>query len=69
MSTRAECGQRLAPLNQAVPQLEAELRGLRAQVERQAETNRNLLCVKMKLEAEIGNYQRLIQGPAADAER
>lgn len=49
--------------------LEAELREVRSQVERQVEINKNLLCVKMKLEAEINNYQRLIQGLSPDNER
>lgn len=49
--------------------LEAELKEVRLQVERQVEINKNLLCVKMKLEAEIDNYQRLIQGMSPDNER
>uniref|UniRef100_A0A8C3A0S9 IF rod domain-containing protein n=1 Tax=Cyclopterus lumpus TaxID=8103 RepID=A0A8C3A0S9_CYCLU len=62
-------GDRLGPLNQTILHLEAELKELRAQVERHAENNRNLLCVKMKLEAEMDNYQRLMQGITAEAER
>lgn len=50
-------------------ELEAELREVRSQVERQVEVNKNLLCVKMKLEAEINHYQRLIQGMSPEAER
>lgn len=42
---------------------------MRSQVERQVEINKNLLCVKMKLEAEINNYQQLIQGMASDIEK
>lgn len=49
--------------------LEAELRELRSQVERQVKINKNLLCVKMKLEAEISNYQQLIQRMTSDTER
>lgn len=64
-----EYSQRLAPLNKAIRNLEAELREVRLQVERHVETNNNLLCVKMKLEAEIANYQRLIQGMTADSDR
>lgn len=64
-----EYGQRLAPLNQVIMQLEAELKEVRSQVERHVETNNNLLCVKMKLEAEIDNYQRLIHDMTADTER
>lgn len=48
--------------------LEAELREVRSQVERQVEINKNLLYVKMKLEAEINNYHRLIQGMSPDNE-
>lgn len=64
-----EYGRRQSPLNQMILSLEAELREVRARVERQVESNNNLLCVKMKLEAEINNYQRLIQGITADPER
>ncbi|XP_034405963.1 keratin, type I cytoskeletal 18-like [Cyclopterus lumpus] len=66
--SKVEHGQRLGPLNQTILHLEAELKELRAQVERHAENNRNLLCVKMKLEAEMDNYQRLMQGITAEAE-
>ncbi|XP_049919411.1 keratin, type I cytoskeletal 18 isoform X2 [Epinephelus moara] len=68
-STKVENGQRLAPLNQVILKLEAELREVRAQVERHVENNKNLLCVKMKLEGEIDNYQRLMQGLTPDIER
>ncbi|XP_023143753.1 keratin, type I cytoskeletal 18-like isoform X2 [Amphiprion ocellaris] len=67
--TKAEYGQRLAPLNQVILGLEAELKEVRSQVEQQVETNKNLLCVKMKLEAEINNYQQLIYGMTADNDR
>ncbi|XP_029942028.1 keratin, type I cytoskeletal 18-like isoform X2 [Salarias fasciatus] len=67
--TKVEYGQRMAPLHQAVVELERELREVRAQVEQQAETNKNLLCVKMKLEAEINNYQQLMCGMTSDSER
>lgn len=69
MNTKVEYGQRLGPLNKVILELEAELREVRSQVERHVETNNNLLCVKMKLEAEIDNYQRLIHGMTADTER
>lgn len=62
LNTKYEYQQRQAPLNKMILALEAELREVRSQVERQVEINKNLLCVKMKLEAEINNYQRLIQG-------
>lgn len=68
-STKVEYGQRLTPLNKAILDLEAELKEVRSQVEQHVETNNNLLCVKMKLEAEIGNYQQLIHGMTTDAER
>ncbi|KAI3365996.1 hypothetical protein L3Q82_009823, partial [Scortum barcoo] len=68
-TTKVENGQRLAPVNQVILQLEAELREVRSQVERHVETNHNLLCVKMKLEAEIDNYQRLIQDMTGDTVR
>ncbi|TNN53855.1 Keratin, type I cytoskeletal 18 [Liparis tanakae] len=67
-STKVEYGQRLGPLNRAVLHLQAELRKARAQVERHVENNNNLLCVKMKLETEMDNYQRLLQGITADPE-
>uniref|UniRef100_A0A3Q3WFY8 IF rod domain-containing protein n=1 Tax=Mola mola TaxID=94237 RepID=A0A3Q3WFY8_MOLML len=57
--TKVEYSQRLAPLNKAILNLEAGLREVRSQVERHVETNNNLLCVKMKLEAEIDNYHLL----------
>lgn len=68
-NTKVEYGQRLVPLNQMQLGLEAELKEVRSQVERHAETNKNLLCVKMKLEAEINSYQQLIHGMTADTER
>ncbi|XP_056287282.1 keratin, type I cytoskeletal 18-like [Pseudoliparis swirei] len=67
-STKVEYGQRLGPLNRAILHLQAELRKMRAQVERHVENNNNLLCVKMKLETEMDNYQRLLQGITADPE-
>lgn len=59
----------MAPLNKLIVELQAELKEVRCQVERHVETNNNLLCVKMRLEAEIHNYQRLISGMTADVER
>lgn len=69
LNTKCEHQQHQAPLNKLILDLEAELREVRSQVERQVEINKNLLCVKMKLEAEIDNYQRLIQGMSPDNER
>ncbi|XP_032362539.1 keratin, type I cytoskeletal 18 isoform X1 [Etheostoma spectabile] len=68
-STKVEYGQRLSPLNQLILNLQAELKEVRARVERHVENNKDLLCVKMKLEAEINNYQRLMQDMTADPER
>lgn len=67
--TQVEYGQRLAPLNKLIRDLEKELKAVRSQVEHLVENNKNLLCVKMKLEAEIENYRKLIQGMTADTER
>lgn len=67
--SKQEYGQRLTPLNKLILELQAELKEVRSQVARHVETNNNLLCVKMKLEAEIENYQRLIQGMTAEPER
>ncbi|XP_065808241.1 keratin, type I cytoskeletal 18-like isoform X2 [Labrus bergylta] len=68
-STKVEYGQRLGPLNKMILDLEKELKEVRAEVERLVETNKNLLCVKMKLEAEIDNYQQLIHGMTVEPER
>ncbi|XP_044043961.1 keratin, type I cytoskeletal 18-like isoform X1 [Siniperca chuatsi] len=67
-STKVEYDQRLGPPNQMIRSLEAELKEVRSQVERHLENNKNLLCVKMKLEAEISNYQQLLQGMTGDTE-
>ncbi|XP_071320942.1 keratin, type I cytoskeletal 18-like isoform X2 [Trachinotus anak] len=68
-NTEVEYGQQLAPLNKVILDLASELEKVRSQVENQVETNKNLLCVKMKLESEINSYQQLINGMTADAER
>ncbi|KAM6892879.1 keratin, type I cytoskeletal 18-like [Lycodopsis pacificus] len=67
-SSKVEYGQRLGPLNQVILHLEAELKEVRAQVEGHVDNNKNLLCVKMKLEAEMDNYQRLMQSITPDPE-
>ncbi|XP_068165828.1 keratin, type I cytoskeletal 18-like isoform X2 [Antennarius striatus] len=69
MNAQLENGQRLAPLNQIIRELEAELKETRSKLERQADVNNDLVCVKMKLEAEIANYQRLIHGTVPDGDR
>lgn len=66
--TKMENGQRLVPLNKLIKTLEAELRETRSKVERQAAMNHNLVCVKLKLETEINNYQRLIHDMAPEDE-
>ncbi|KAK5847765.1 hypothetical protein PBY51_016869 [Eleginops maclovinus] len=66
--TKVENGQHLAPLNKVLLELQAELKDVRAEVERLVRNNKDLLCVKMKLEAEMDNYQRLIHGITADPE-
>ncbi|CAJ1087598.1 keratin%2C type I cytoskeletal 18-like [Xyrichtys novacula] len=68
-ASKIEYGQRLAPLNKLIMDLQRELKEVRAEVERLVENNKNLLCVKMKLEAEIDNYQQLILGMTAEPER
>lgn len=68
-STKVEYGQRLTPLNQVILDLERELKEVRAQVERLVGNNKDLLCVKMKLESEMDNYHRLMQGITTEPER
>ncbi|KAM7365515.1 hypothetical protein PAMP_016435 [Pampus punctatissimus] len=57
---QVEYDQQLAPINNMILKMEAELMDLRSQGMNQAEVNSDLLCVKMKLESEINNYQQLI---------
>ncbi|XP_028428194.1 keratin, type I cytoskeletal 18 isoform X2 [Perca flavescens] len=68
-STKVENNQRLSPLNQRILNLQVQLKEVRDQVERHVENNKDLMCVKMKLEAEINNYQQLMQDMTADNER
>ncbi|XP_076017980.1 keratin, type I cytoskeletal 18 isoform X2 [Genypterus blacodes] len=67
--TERRYGNELKRLNQKVLALEAELSQVRDQVERQRDDYQDLLYVKMKLEAEIGNYQRLLHGTLPEEER
>ncbi|XP_077369855.1 keratin, type I cytoskeletal 18-like [Festucalex cinctus] len=60
--TKLNNGQRLGPLNRTILDLEQQLRKVRAHVENQLEMNKDLVCVKMRLEAEIDNYQQLMSG-------
>ncbi|XP_053709191.1 keratin, type I cytoskeletal 18-like [Synchiropus splendidus] len=64
-STKVDYNQRMAPLNQRILDLEEQLKRVRAHLESQIQKNKDLLCVKMKLEAEINNYQELMM-PHAD---
>lgn len=67
--TREENNQRLNPLNQVILRLEAELRDVRAQLERHMKNNIHLLGVKMQLEDEMNKYHRLMHDITADPER
>ncbi|XP_042260582.1 keratin, type I cytoskeletal 18-like isoform X2 [Thunnus maccoyii] len=67
--TKVEYGQRLSQLNKVILNLEAELKEVRSQVEQQVDVNKDLLCVKMKLEAEINNYQQLMPAMTTDGDR
>ncbi|XP_037102179.1 keratin, type I cytoskeletal 18-like [Syngnathus acus] len=58
--TKLENGRRLGPFNRTILDLEQQLRKMRAHVESKLEMNKDLLCVKMKLESEIDNYQQLM---------
>ncbi|KAM8872219.1 keratin, type I cytoskeletal 18-like [Synchiropus picturatus] len=64
-STKVDHSQRMVPLNQRILDLEEQLKKVRAHLEGQIQKNKDLLCVKMKLEAEINNYQELMM-PHAD---
>ncbi|KAF3688498.1 Keratin, type I cytoskeletal 18 Cytokeratin-18 [Channa argus] len=66
---KMEYGHNLAPFNQVILRLEGELRKIRSQVELQAATNKDLVSIKMKLQAEINDYQKLIHGQIADSDR
>ncbi|XP_061655186.1 keratin, type I cytoskeletal 18-like [Phyllopteryx taeniolatus] len=56
---KLEKGQQLGPLNRTILDLEQQLR---AHVQNQLEMNKDLLCVKMRPEAEINDYQKLMSG-------
>ncbi|XP_060923012.1 keratin, type I cytoskeletal 18-like [Limanda limanda] len=68
-NTEMEYGQRLIPLNMGILNLSADLEKVRSQVEHHVDTNKDLLCVKMKLESEINSYQQLILGMTSEPER
>jgi len=69
--TEGRYGHELGRLNRILQQLESELGQVRAQVERQADDYEALFNVKMKLEAEIESYRKLLHGidNTAPAER
>ncbi|XP_048091545.1 keratin, type I cytoskeletal 18-like isoform X2 [Alosa alosa] len=60
--TEGRYGHELGRLNRVLQQLESELSQVRAQVERQANDYEALFNVKMKLEAEIESYRKLLHG-------
>jgi len=66
--TKVENGQRLAPLNQMILNMEAELKEVQSQAEHQVDVNNDLMCVKMKLESEINNYQQLMPAVITDGD-
>lgn len=49
-------------LNSVLQQLEAELTKLRNNIQQQTQEYEALLNIKMKLEAEIATYRRLLDG-------
>ncbi|XP_066521945.1 keratin, type I cytoskeletal 18-like isoform X2 [Hoplias malabaricus] len=55
-------GREMSRLNRIIQQLEAELTKVRNNIERQSEDYQALLNIKMKLEAEIEGYRKLIGG-------
>ncbi|XP_072539036.1 keratin, type I cytoskeletal 18-like [Salminus brasiliensis] len=61
-------GREMARLNRILQQLGAELTRVRDKVERQAMEYQALLNIKMKLEAEIDGYRRLLGGTDDGAE-
>lgn len=59
-NAKVENDRRLFPVNKMLLNLEAELKRVRSQVEHQAQLNKDLVSIKMKLEAEIKQYQDLM---------
>lgn len=59
-NAKVENDRRLLPVNKTLLALEAELKRVRSQVEHQAQLNKDLVSVKMRLEAEIRQYQDLM---------
>ncbi|NWZ87803.1 K1C18 protein, partial [Poecile atricapillus] len=58
----ARAGAHLAQVQLQVSTAEAELRDVRAQLQRQNEQHRELLGLKDRLEAEIATYRQLLEG-------
>ncbi|NXP39796.1 K1C19 protein, partial [Leiothrix lutea] len=58
----ARAGAHLAQVQLQVSAAEAELRDVRAQLQRQNEEHRELLGLKDRLEAEIATYRQLLEG-------
>ncbi|CAL9698685.1 unnamed protein product [Knipowitschia caucasica] len=68
-SGKVEHNIRLSPLNKRIKELEAELKEVRNELERQLEKNNNLLMVKLKLQEETRYYHELMHGVTTDPER
>ncbi|XP_062384427.1 keratin, type I cytoskeletal 18-like isoform X2 [Sardina pilchardus] len=60
--TEGRYGHELGRLSRVLQSLESELTQVRAQVERQGDDYQALFSVKMKLEAEIESYRKLLHG-------
>ncbi|MEQ2219655.1 hypothetical protein XENOCAPTIV_021377 [Xenoophorus captivus] len=69
IKAKAENNNRLIPFNSVILSLEGELKEVRAQVQQKVESYKELLCLKMKLEKEIKDYNELMQSITADPER
>ncbi|XP_047211417.1 keratin, type I cytoskeletal 18-like isoform X1 [Girardinichthys multiradiatus] len=68
IKAKAENNNRLIPFNSVILGLEGELKEVRAQVQQKVDSYKELLCLKMKLEKEIRDYNELMQSITADPE-